>query len=388
MGLYVHFPWCLRKCPYCDFLSIEAAAADVPSAAYADAVIAELAGRRDVLGPRRIESVFFGGGTPSLWDPTDLGRVLRAALAAFPPDGDPEVTVECNPSSFSAEKARALLDVGVNRVSLGVQALDDERLSFLGRLHDAKGGLRALRDAVSVMPRVSADLIFGLHGQRAHEAVGDALQLADVGPAHLSLYALTIEPGTQFGALAKKGRLPLATEDDVADSFLALDEALSARGFAHYETSNYALSGQTARHNLGYWRGADYLGVGTGAWGTVTTKARRVRYRNTPSVERYLAASGDAHAAAFDAAHPLVSHSEEVDPETDLRERIMLGLRLAEGVALEAEADRLGVVAWTAERKRAAARLVERGQLAIEGGRVRVPRSAWLFADGIAAALF
>jgi putative oxygen-independent coproporphyrinogen III oxidase len=371
LGVYVHFPWCLKKCPYCDFLSIAADRDEIPQAGYAKAVQDELFRRRAELGQRRLRSVFFGGGTPSLWEPSELGRVLVAIRAAFP-GSEPEVTVECNPTSFDRERARALRDQGVGRVSIGVQSLDPGRLAFLGRLHDPAGAVRAVGDAIaSGLPRVSADLIFGVSGQAPASAVDEALAIAELGVTHLSAYALTIEPGTQFGMLAKRGKLPLLSEHLVAESFVLLERALERVGFAHYEISNYARRGHVAEHNLGYWRGDDYLGLGCGAWGTLTTSSGRRRYRNTPSVERYLAAPGASE-----------SDVEPIEPQTALRERLMLGLRLAAGFDLVAAASELGVEPWPPERVRAAERLVTRGRLEQHGDRLVIPKSAWLYADG------
>jgi putative oxygen-independent coproporphyrinogen III oxidase len=384
LGAYVHFPWCLQKCPYCDFLSIAAEPARIPHGAYADAVIAELERRAPGLAERPLGSIFFGGGTPSLWEPRELGRVLRALLSAFSaePDGV-EITVECNPSSFDANRARALIDLGVNRVSIGVQGLDAERLRFLGRLHDVDSGLRAVRDAIGAgVPRVSADLIFGVAGQSAEAAAAEAAKVAELGPTHLSAYALTIEPGTQFGALARKGKLPLLGEDLVADSFVAVEAALERAGFVHYEISNYARDGHVARHNVGYWRGADYLGLGTGAWGTYSTPQRRIRYRNTPSPDRYLGGQGRWTTIDLEATSELVSDVEPIEPETALRERLMLGLRLKDGLDVERAAAELGVPSWTAARERAVGRLLEQGRLHRDGSRLWIPKSAWLFADG------
>jgi putative oxygen-independent coproporphyrinogen III oxidase len=382
--VYVHFPWCLQKCPYCDFLSIAAEPDRIPHRAYADAVIAELARRAPNLTERALGSIFFGGGTPSLWEPHELGRVLRAVLGAFSaePDGV-EITVECNPSSFDANRARALTDLGVNRVSIGVQGLDAERLRFLGRLHDVDSGLRAVREAIGAgVPRVSADLIFGVAGQSAEAAAAEAAKVAELGPTHLSAYALTIEPGTQFGALARKNKLPLLGEDLVADSFVAVEAALERAGFVHYEISNYARDGHVARHNVGYWRGADYLGLGTGAWGTYSTPERRIRYRNTPSPDRYLGGQGRWTTIDLEATSELVSEVEPIEPETALRERLMLGLRLKDGLDVERAAAELGVPAWTAARERAVGRLLEQGRLHRDGPRLWIPKAAWLFADG------
>jgi oxygen-independent coproporphyrinogen-3 oxidase len=424
-GVYVHFPYCLAKCPYCDFVSYAQRPPPALHRAYADAVLRELDRRCGQIGqvgsvrahrpgaaprddggasgaPRTIESVFFGGGTPSLWDPEQLGRVLAAvrarAAVALPARAraEPEITVECNPTSLDEERARALVGVGVNRISVGVQSLDDERLRFLGRLHDERGALLALEAAQRAgVPRLSADLIFGLPGQSPEDARTEASRLLDLGLEHLSCYQLTIEPGTRFGELARRGRLPLADEGRVADAFLALDELLTSRGFVHYEISNYARPGHEARHNLGYWRGDEYLGLGCAAYGFLrgvalaeadadatgaTQHALAVRYRNDVSPERYMAGeSGGAGASTSE---------ERLGAETLMRERIMLGLRMAEGVDLAQASRALGVAGWTAARERAASWLESRGRLLREGSRIRIPPPAWLWADDTAARLF
>jgi oxygen-independent coproporphyrinogen-3 oxidase len=398
LGVYVHFPWCLKKCPYCDFLSIAKPRAEVPHAEYATAVIAELEARAANVGPRPLVSVFFGGGTPSLWQPSELGRVLSAIRAAFPSSAEyVEVTAECNPSSLDYDRARALLDAGVNRLSIGVQSLDNEGLRFLGRLHDADEGLASVQAALSAsIPQVSADLIFGLPNQSSTAAMAQVKRVAELGVSHLSAYALTIEPQTPFGALHRKGQLPMAPEQAVADSFLAVGETLRGEGFEHYEISNYAREGKYALHNLGYWRGRDYLGLGCGAWGTLTQGAQRFRYRNTPRADRYIALGDRLRAAdtsirvypqRLDASEALESEVEVLTPEVMLDEALMLGLRLASGVDVEAQATRLGCEAWPAARMKAARRLVAKGQLVQEGGRLRIPEPAWLFADGIIAQL-
>ena len=259
-GVYVHFPWCLAKCPYCDFVSYVAPAID--HGGYADAVLREMDARAAAFGGRQIESVFFGGGTPSLWEARELGRVLEGVRRLFGLSERVEVTVECNPTSLDEDRARALLDVGVNRLSIGVQSLTDERLRYLGRLHDAAGARTAVLGALAAgVPRVSTDLIFGLPDQSPAEARREALELADLGVAHLSAYQLTIEPGTRFGELARRGRLPLADDGQVADSFLAIDEALRARGFRHYEISNPRRPGKRRATTSA-------TGVVTSTWGS------------------------------------------------------------------------------------------------------------------------
>jgi putative oxygen-independent coproporphyrinogen III oxidase len=388
IGVYVHFPFCLKKCPYCDFVSYARERERIDHAGYADAVLAELERRRPALEGRRLGTIFFGGGTPSLWDPAELGRVLHAVLAAADArEDDVEITVECNPTSLDEPRARALVDQGVNRLSVGVQGLDEARLRFLGRLHDPAGGLAAVEAALaSGVHRVSADLIYGVatgpDAPSPREAAAEAGRVADLGISHVSAYSLTIEPGTQFGELARKGRLPVAPDDALADAFFAVEEALTARGLAHYEISNHARPGHEARHNLGYWRGVDYLGLGCGAFGTVSTSAGGAarRYKNPAGPARYVAAATGPD--------PIEAEQEDLDPETRLRERIMLGLRLAEGLDLDEAARSLGVPAWSTGRRRAAERLAGQGKLAMDGGRLSVPPGARIWTDGIAADLF
>jgi oxygen-independent coproporphyrinogen-3 oxidase len=388
-SVYVHFPWCLAKCPYCDFVSYAKAPSTIDHRRYADAVLNEL-GRREAKAPSRVGSVFFGGGTPSLWDAGELGRVLAGVESALECDGELEVTVECNPTSLDEDRAKALADVGVNRVSIGVQGLDDARLKYLGRLHDSRLAVEVVKGAIRAgVPRVSADLIFGLPEQTPEQACREAMALLDLGLDHLSAYQLTIEAGTRFGELAKRGRLPLADDGAVAESFLALDEAMTARGFVHYEISNYAKPGQEARHNLGYWRGREYLGLGCAAVGFAREKegagahagagsatgAKGIRWRNDVSPERY--EQGNVGEVL-----------EDLDGEALMKERIMLGLRLAGGVDLDDAQRDLGSPGWTPDREKTTAWLVERGRVVREGSRLRVPREAWLWTDDTAARLF
>jgi oxygen-independent coproporphyrinogen-3 oxidase len=382
VSVYVHFPWCLRKCPYCDFNSHATERDAVPHDAYADAVIRELDRRATALGPVLSEatlvSVFFGGGTPSLWEPSALGRVLAAVRARFPREEALEVTVECNPTSLDRARAASLREVGVNRLSIGVQSLDAGRLTFLGRLHDPAGALAALRAATAEMPRVSADLMFGSPGQRADDFAAELDRVLEAGVRHVSAYALTIEPGTQFGELFRKGRLAIAKEDDYAETFERASARLGAAGFSHYEVSNHAMPGEEARHNQHYWRGGDHLGLGAGAYGCVRSGGGARRWRSEPVPNKYLAVSGEAGCDVFE---------ESLAPADVVREALMLGLRTAEGVDLDALRSRTGLDA-EADRKDAIARRLARGELEREGPRLRVPRRQWLALDAIVTDLF
>lgn len=332
---------------------------------------------------RRVHSVFVGGGTPSLWEPAEFARVLGVLRAELHLGDDTEITVECNPSSFSRELGSALADLGVNRLSIGVQALDAERLQFLGRLHDVGAGLAAVEQAIaSGIHNVSADLIYGVYSQDSAAAAAEVARVAEIGVQHLSAYALTIEPGTAFGARARKGKLPLLGDDAVADSFLAVHEALAERGFEHYEVSNFARPGRQCRHNLGYWRGEPYLGLGCGAWGTIPTPNGAVRYRNSPSPDRYLTLE-EWPVPDPTATDISLQQAEHLAAETLLSERILLGLRLREGIVPDAISAELGVPFFTETRLRAVERLERAGRLRLVDGRLLIPESAWLLADGV-----
>ena len=401
-GVYVHFPWCLSKCPYCDFVAFAAPRESIDGAGYTEAILGELDARKEGLAGRRVTSLFFGGGTPSLWGASEVARVVDAITGAFPTEEALEVSLECDPSSLDEDLARALAGAGVNRLSIGIQALDDERLRFLGRIHTRDEAIRAVRGALRAgIPRVSTDLIYAVAGQTPEGAAGEARALAELGVSHVSAYSLTIESDTPFGKLARRGRLPLCDDGVMAESFFAIDEALCAEGFAHYEVSNYARSCHEARHNLGYWQGRDYLGLGCGAYGTLRARSGAVRYRNHATPRAYLQAATKLHAdvattsterntadgAKFRASQ--VSSSEEhLDGEALLRERIMLGLRMKSGFDLEAAAAELGVDAYAPERRAALEQLEIRGRIIRQGGHIAVPREAWIWVDDTAATLF
>ena len=395
-SIYIHFPWCLAKCPYCDFVSYASEREDIDHVGYADAVLREAEGRARQLEARgqtlEIGSIFFGGGTPSLWEPRELGRVLARLRAVFPMKADLEISVECNPTSLDLERARALRDVGVGRLSIGTQSLRAEQLKFLGRLHDPDGARRAIEAALaSGVERVSTDLIFGLPDQSVEDAAAQADALAATGLRHLSCYQLTIEPGTQFGERKKRGLLPMASDAVVADAFLAVEAALEARGLRHYEISNYAEPGEEARHNLAYWRGDEYVGLGCAAFGFARDPQRQGhgrRWRNAIEPKRYVEATRVMKDDVLGEGDGVSMFAEELDALALLRERIMLGLRLAEGVDLKRAGVELGIDPWTNERLRSAERLIEQGRLERRGDVVTIPRAAWLFTDDIASRLF
>lgn len=376
-SVYIHFPWCARKCPYCDFATEPIRANALPHQEYADAVLRELDARGPDLNGRRLKSVFFGGGTPSLWSPRALGRALQGIIRAFDDVDDTlEVTVECNPSSLSRESAAQLRDVGVNRLSLGLQSLRDPHLRFLGRLHDSERALTALRDARDEMPRVSADLMFGMPGQTLEELREDISRIAELGVRHVSAYALTIEEKTQFGSLHRAGKLEVAPEERYADLFEHAERCFSELGWTHYEVSNYAAEGEESRHNLHYWRGGAYLGLGAAAVGCLDRgQGSAERWRNDPNPQRYLRQSS------------LESEVETLGPQEIVREALMLGLRTIDGMSLAATERRAGCDPKMG-REREIERALDEGKLVEAGDWLRVPREHWLKLDGIVRDLF
>lgn len=375
-SVYVHFPWCLKKCPYCDFATRKIDRPDVPHRAYADAVLRELARRAPELADRELVSVFFGGGTPSLWEPAELGRVLGAVRQAFAQRAEAlEVTVECNPSSLDERRAAQLVEQGVDRLSVGLQSLDDDHLRFLGRFHDAAGGLRALRAALAIAPRASADLMFGMPDQRPDALMDDVRRVLDAGVSHVSAYALTIEPGTQFGELHRKRRLVVANDDDYADMFLQARDVFAGYGLDHYEVSNYARRGEESRHNQHYWRGGAYLGLGAAAVGCLEEAPGAARrWRNEPDGMRYLETGAE-------------QSEEHLGAQDIVRESLMLGLRTREGMDLVDTSMRAGVDPMEGREKPLQRRL-EAGDIVHLGDRIRVPRDRWLRLDSIVADLF
>jgi putative oxygen-independent coproporphyrinogen III oxidase len=375
--VYIHFPWCARKCPYCDFATEPLRVAELPHQAYTDALLRELEARTDDLQGRRLKSIFFGGGTPSLWKPAELGRALAAIRAAFDTEVDDlEVTVECNPSSLTRENAALLREAGVGRLSIGVQSLRDSHLAFLGRLHDADRAIATLREAVAEMARVSADLMFGMPGQSGIELAEDIARIADTGVRHVSAYALTIEEKTMFGSLHRAGKLRVASEEQYASLFELAEARFADLGWTHYEVSNYAAEGEESRHNLHYWRGGAYVGLGAAAVGCLDHgPGRAERWRNDPNPRRYLTQT------------TLVTEAETLGPDEIIRESLMLGLRTIEGICL-ADTERRAGKSPLLGREREIETALERGDLVSEDQRLRVPQSRWLKLDGIVRDLF
>jgi putative oxygen-independent coproporphyrinogen III oxidase len=331
LGVYIHWPYCARICPYCDFAVVRDRGRKAEQAALVDAIAADLTAQAGILGERRLASIFLGGGTPSLMDPAAAGRLIALCRTLWPGrDGDGngiEITLEANPTDAEAGRFSAFAAAGVNRLSLGVQALDDVSLAFLGRNHGADEARRAATLGVRLFPRLSLDLIYALPGQ-TQVAWGEALgEASGLGAEHLSPYQLTIEAGTPFDRAVRRGRFTPAEPDRAGDLYEATQEMLTALGFDAYEVSNHA-RGEAARsrHNLIYWRGEDYLGVGPSAHGRLTIGGERIATETPRAVGDYIARVRDrGDGLAVRDALDFRSRSEE---------RLLMGLRTYEGVAL------------------------------------------------------
>ncbi|MBS0559830.1 MAG: coproporphyrinogen III oxidase [Proteobacteria bacterium] len=324
LALYIHWPFCLAKCPYCDFNSH--VRDTLPQARFRAALGTELAWEAARLGPRRLGSIFFGGGTPSLMEPETVAALIAEATRLFTPLPDVEITLEANPTSVEAGRLRTFFQAGVNRLSLGVQSLEPEALAQLGRRHSVSEAIAALEAARAIFPRLSFDLIYARPGQTMaawRRELRDALALA---ADHLSLYQLTIEPGTQYEALYRRGEIVLPDADGAAALYEATCEEASRFGLEPYEVSNYARPGSESRHNLAYWRYGDYAGIGPGAHGRVTPPgspallATRRHRAPEPWAERV---ERQGHGIAFE---------KPVAPADRAREMLLMGLRLAEGI--------------------------------------------------------
>ncbi|MEO5612078.1 MAG: radical SAM family heme chaperone HemW, partial [Sphingomicrobium sp.] len=276
LALYVHWPFCVSKCPYCDFNSHVRAAIDQDQ--WRDALLADLAYEARLLPSRRLASIFFGGGMPSLMEPATVAALIGAAREHWPAAYDLEITLEANPNSVEAARFADLAAAGVNRLSLGLQSFDDASLAFLGRAHSAREGLDALAIAQSHFPRVSFDLIYALPGDSEASWAATLDRALGLGTSHLSLYQLTIEPGTQFAAQEAVGKLAEIDPDCAAVLYELTGERTAAAGLPAYEVSNHAAPGEESRHNLAYWRYGDYAGVGPGAHGRRLGQ-RTVRHR-------------------------------------------------------------------------------------------------------------
>ena len=283
LALYVHIPWCVRKCPYCDFNSHERSGA-LPEEQYVQKLFLDLENLLPSVWGRRLSSVFIGGGTPSLFSPASIDALLSGVRARLTLEPGAEVTLEANPGTVEAARFRGFRDAGVNRISIGVQSFDDRMLAKLGRIHSAGEARKAIEAALASFERVNVDLMYGLPGQDLAGALSDLEQAIGAGAPHISAYQLTIEPNTVF--FNKPPALP--AHDACADMQVAIERILNEKGLEHYETSAFARPGQRCRHNLNYWEFGDYLGIGAGAHGKISFPGRITRYEQAKQPNAYL----------------------------------------------------------------------------------------------------
>lgn len=354
VALYVHWPFCARICPYCDFNVVRARGNEDRAATLTAAIVADVRAQAALVGPRRLASVFLGGGTPSLMDPADVATVIEAARALFP-SGPIEITLEANPTDAEADRFAAFAAAGVNRLSMGVQALDDAQLAFLGRNHSAEEARRAVAVAARVFPRLSIDLIHALPGQSVADWRAALIQALDLGFEHVSPYQLTVAAGTSFARAVGRGDWSPPDEELAAALYETTQETLGAAGFDAYEVSNHA-RGVAARsaHNLHVWRGGDYLGVGPGAHGRLTLDG----VRTATVAHRGI----DAYVGGVEAGDPWEERAA-LSPREAAEERVLLGLRTVEGVPVSV----LDVLPAAA---RPLAEMVEEGFLVLTDRRV------------------
>ena len=328
LAVYVHWPFCARICPYCDFNVVRDRGQVEQQAVLAGAILADLQGHRTLTGPRRLVSVYLGGGTPSLMPPAWAEAIIGMARNLWPADGPVEVTLEANPTDAEASRFAALADAGVNRLSLGLQAIDDQALAFLGRNHTAGEGVRAAAIARAAFPRLSLDLIYARPGQTRWAWAAELEAATSLGAEHISPYQLTIEQGTAFGRAVRRGQWAPPDAETAAAMYDTTQEVLSARGYEAYEVSNHA-QGEGARsaHNLVYWRGGDYVGVGPGAHGRVTLDGVRTAVRAAARPADYIQAVRDSDIGW--------AEREALSPRQVAEERLLMGLRTVEGVSLD-----------------------------------------------------
>ena len=373
-GIYVHWPFCAAKCPYCDFNSHVRASID--EAGWVDAIVRELGWTAAQQGADRpiVDTVFFGGGTPSLMQGKSVGRVLDAIARLWRMANDVEVTLESNPASADATRFADYAKAGVNRLSLGVQALNDADLKALGRLHGVAEAKAALALALKTFPRVSLDLIYARPEQTLAQWRDELAEALAFGTGHLSLYQLTIEPATPFATLHRTGALTIPDEERAAGLYELTQEMTEAAGRPAYEISNHARPGDEARHNLLYWRYGSYAGVGPGAHGRLDLGGRRVATQTERLPERWRDLVGRQ-------GHGLVEQTE-VWSEDAAREHLLMSLRLAEGLDLAAYRARWDV----APDARHIALLEEDGLVRLEGSRlIATPRGRLVLNSVIAA---
>ena len=333
LSLYIHIPWCIKKCPYCDFNS-HSLKNGLPEEAYIDALLADLQTELPNIWGRPVETIFFGGGTPSLFQAASIDRLLSGVRSLLRLQPEAEITLEANPGTFEIEKFKGFKDAGITRLSIGVQSFNDTMLERLGRVHNGGEALRAIDTALKLFEKVNIDLMYALPGQTVQTALNDVNTAIATGAGHISAYHLTMEPNTPFGHTPPKG---LPQDEAALDIEDAVHGALETAGFIHYETSAFARAGMQCRHNLNYWQFGDYIGIGAGAHGKISFPDRIERTVRRRHPNDYLAAMQ---------RNPLEAVERKTVAAADLPfEFMMNALRLADGVPAALLQERTGVPA-------------------------------------------
>ena len=368
VAIYIHWPYCRKKCPYCDFNSHVTDTVD--HEAWRDAYVQELSYYASLLGNRKVNSIFFGGGTPSLMEPLTVEKIINTIGLHWDIDKNCEITLEANPTSIEANKFSYFKKAGINRVSVGVQSLRDEQLKFLGREHNALEALKALEVAAATFERMSFDLIYARPNQTIKDWESELKEALEFSKGHMSLYQLTIENGTQFKTLRDSGRLIELDYDLAGDMYLMTAEMMLSAGMPSYEISNYAAIGQESQHNLTYWRYHDYVGIGPGAHGRLTLqnggKIATRTHKAPPIWMQQVQEKGNG-------AKPF----EELSSYDQFQERLMMGLRLKEGIKLPILLQQNPTVKF----------LLDNDLLQIIDDRLSVPQNKWPVLDSILAKL-
>jgi oxygen-independent coproporphyrinogen-3 oxidase len=366
LGVYIHWPYCARICPYCDFNVFKDRGGEEP-AALARAIVADLEAQAAITGPRELASIFLGGGTPSLMDPAWAAGMVAAAKRLWTPAAGLEVTLEANPTDAEAERFAGFADAGVNRLSLGLQSLDDPALKFLGRNHDAETAIRATKAAARAFPRLSIDMIYARPGQTPAAWAQELKAAVDLGAEHVSPYQLTIEAGTAFDRAVRRGQFAPPDGETGAALFDTTQEVLQAAGFDAYEVSNHARGvAARSRHNLIYWQGRDYVGAGPGAHGRIAVDGNRQATHAASKPADYIARVAQTGLG--------FATREALDPFEAAQERLLSGLRITEGVPL-------AEVAALAIPPRKIADLIDLGLLADDSLRLRATPAGRLVLD-------
>lgn len=371
LAVYLHWPYCARICPYCDFnVHLDRRAGEAE--ALVDAMVADLEHWRRWTGPRSVGSIHFGGGTPSLLSGNQLARLVGKVKGLWEVD-DAEIALEANPNDVTKDRLEAWQHGGLTRLSLGVQSFDDAVLKRLGRDHDGAAAVRAIEQAVAHFPSVSADLIFGVVGEEAGRLEADLKTLLDLNVPHISTYQLTIEPGTAFAKAEARGDLKAVAENDSAAGFEIIQATLARHGYRHYEVSNFAKPSHESRHNLAYWRGQDYVGVGPGAHGRLWTSEGRVATETALRPAAYI--------EQVEKTGSGLTEQERLSSEAAAEEYVMMGLRIEEGLSLS-RIEELRGAKLTIDPD-----LVDTGWLEVDGDRLRATRKGRMVLDALTRTL-